>query len=68
MATIAHRGVAGEETDARRGEETDRPAAPEAQAALRLSLQDRLLGLRDRILANQDFQRLAAALLNAVEG
>lgn len=58
MATIAHRGVAGEEVDTRRGDE-DRPAAPETQAALRPTLQDRLLGLRDRILANQDFQRFA---------
>ena len=59
MATIAHRGVASEEAVARRGDDADRPAAPETQTALRPTLQDRLLGLRDRILANQDFQRFA---------
>ena len=36
-----------------------RPAAPEAQTAPRLSLQDRLLGLRDRMLAESGFQRFA---------
>jgi demethylspheroidene O-methyltransferase len=59
MATIAHRGAASEEAGARRGEGGDRPAAPEAQAAPRLTLQDRLLVLRDRMLANQGFQRFA---------
>jgi demethylspheroidene O-methyltransferase len=56
MATIAHRGVAGEKSDARRGEEADRSAAP---AVLHLSLQDRLLGLRDRLLSDPRFQRFA---------
>lgn len=59
MATIAHRGVASEDANARRGEVGDRPAAPEAQAAPRLTLQDRLLALRDMMLANQGFQRFA---------
>ena len=61
MATIAHRGVAGEEADARREEEADRPAAAESQTALRLSLGDRMLGLRDRILASPRFQRFAGS-------
>jgi demethylspheroidene O-methyltransferase len=57
MATMAHRGVgAGGNSDARGGAE----AAAVAHAASRLSLQDRLLGLRDRILANPGFQRFAA--------
>jgi demethylspheroidene O-methyltransferase len=56
MATMAHRGVAaGEKSDARGAAE----AAPMAHPASRLSLQDRLLGLRDRILANPSFQRFA---------
>lgn len=57
MATIAHRGVADETTDPRGG--PDRPAAPAVHASSRLSLQDRLLGLRDSILANAGFQRFA---------
>ena len=61
MATIAHRDVAGEEPDARGGEEADRLAAPEARTVSRLSLQDRLLGLRDRILADPGFQRFAGS-------
>jgi demethylspheroidene O-methyltransferase len=57
MATMAHRGVgAGENSDARSGA----GAAAVAHTASRLSLQDRLLGLRDRILANPGFQRFAA--------
>ncbi len=58
MVTIAHRGGADEKPDARRGEEADRLIAPAAQS--HLSLQDRLHGLRDRILANAGFQRFAA--------
>jgi demethylspheroidene O-methyltransferase len=58
MATIAHRGVAGEEPDAGRGGEVDRPG-PAVHAASRLSLHDRLLGARDTILANPGFQRFA---------
>jgi demethylspheroidene O-methyltransferase len=53
---MAHRGVAaGEKSDAQGGAE----ATPAAHASSRLSLQDRLLGLRDRILANSGFQRFA---------
>jgi demethylspheroidene O-methyltransferase len=56
MATMAHRGgVAGKKSDTRSGAE----AAPAVHAASRLSLQDRLLGLRDRILANPGFQRFS---------
>jgi len=59
MATIAHRSVAGEDPGARGGEEAGRPPASEAQTVPRLSLRDRLLGLRDRILADPGFQRFA---------
>jgi demethylspheroidene O-methyltransferase len=59
MATIAHRGVAGEEPDTRRGEDGDRAAVPAEPAVSHLSLHDRLLGLRDRILASPGFQRFA---------
>ena len=58
MATIAHRGVADETTDPRRGG-PDRPAGPGVYAASRLSPWDRLLGWRDSILANAGFQRFA---------
>ena len=58
MATIAHRGVAGE-AETRSGEETDRPALSPAHAAAKLSLHDRLLGWRDSILSNPAFQRFA---------
>jgi demethylspheroidene O-methyltransferase len=56
MATAAHRGVASGEPDARGGEKADRSAV---SAALRLSLHDRLLALRDRILSSPRFQRVA---------
>jgi demethylspheroidene O-methyltransferase len=52
MATIAHRGVAGENPDARRSDEA-------VHASVQLSLGDRLLGLRDSLLANPGFQRFA---------
>jgi demethylspheroidene O-methyltransferase len=58
MATIAHRGVAGE-GEARSGEEADRPAQPPVLAAAKLSLNDRLLDLRDAILSHPAFQRFA---------
>jgi demethylspheroidene O-methyltransferase len=54
MATIAHRGVAGESSDPRHLGETEPPVH-----VSRLSLHDRLLGLRDSILANPGFQRFA---------
>jgi demethylspheroidene O-methyltransferase len=55
MATIAHRGVAGKNSDARSAAET----VSSVHAASRLSLHDRLLGLRDSILTNPGFQRFA---------
>jgi len=57
MATVAHRMVPDEPSDPPSAGE---PARSPLQVALRLSLQDRLLGIRDRILANQGFQRFAA--------
>jgi len=59
VATIAHRGVAGETPEPRRGEEDRRSTAPAIHASSRLSLHDRLLGVRDKILANPGFQRFA---------
>lgn len=59
MATIAHRGVAGDKAAAQRGDEDGRAAAPAVGASSQLSLQDRLLGLRDSILAKPGFQRFA---------
>jgi demethylspheroidene O-methyltransferase len=59
VATIAHRGVAGEKPDPRRGGEDDRPVLAAVHASSHLSLKDRLLGTRDRILANPGFQRFA---------
>jgi demethylspheroidene O-methyltransferase len=56
MATIAHRGVAGENSAARSGGENDRPATPAVQVVSRRSLQDWLLDLRDSILSNPGFQ------------
>lgn len=58
MATIAHRGVAGE-AEARSDDEPDRPVQTPAHAAAKLSLNDRLLALRDSILSNPAFQRFA---------
>ncbi|MEO8318691.1 MAG: methyltransferase [Bradyrhizobium sp.] len=59
MATVAHRMVPDEPSDARSGGDSDLSVAPAARAPSRLSLHDRALGLRDRILANPNFQRLA---------
>ena len=61
MATIAHRGVAGDKPDAGPGDEADRLTAPVVLTTSRLSLQDRLLGVRDRILASARFQRFASS-------
>jgi demethylspheroidene O-methyltransferase len=58
MATVAHRGVADEKPVAERDVKVDRPE-PAMDAATRLTLQDRLLGLRDSILASPGFQRFA---------
>jgi demethylspheroidene O-methyltransferase len=55
MATITHRGVADDKSDARRDEE----AAPAVHISSRLTFHDRLLGLRDSILASPGFQRFA---------
>ena len=59
MATFAHREVAGEMSDGRRGQPADR--LPAAHASSRMSLGDRLLGLRDSIIANHRFQRFAGS-------
>ena len=59
MATIAHRGVAGEKSEAPHDAEVGRSAKPVRHETSRLSWRDRLLGMRDSILANQRFQRLA---------
>jgi demethylspheroidene O-methyltransferase len=51
-----------QKSDARRGGEPDRPVPMQQTAsppAPKLSWRDRLLGLRDTILANPDFQRFA---------
>ena len=58
MATVAHRGVAEDKPDAQRGVAADSPA-PATLSASRLSWRDRMLGLRDSILANPGFQRFA---------
>ena len=55
MATIAQRGVADDKSDSRR----DGQAAPVVHISSRLGFHDRLLGLRDSILANPGFQRFA---------
>jgi demethylspheroidene O-methyltransferase len=57
MATVARRAVAGETSDERRGEPADR--LPAMHASSRMTLGDRLLGLRDSILASPGFQRFA---------
>jgi demethylspheroidene O-methyltransferase len=58
VATIAHRGGAGD-AEALSGEEPDRPALPPVLVAAKLSLNDRLLDMRDSILSNPAFQRFA---------
>jgi demethylspheroidene O-methyltransferase len=55
MATIAHRGIGDEKADT----PCDGETASAVDGASRASLHDRLLGLRDKILANQGFQRFA---------
>ncbi len=59
MATFAPREVAGQTSDERRFEPADR--LPDVHASSRTTLGDRLLGLRDSILANPQFQRFAGA-------
>jgi demethylspheroidene O-methyltransferase len=59
MATVAHRMVPDEPSDAQSAGEPDPVASLPSPAETRLSLHDRLLGIRDRILANQGFQRFA---------
>lgn len=59
MAAIAHRAGADESSAGPRGGEADRSADPNARAAPRWSLQDRLLQWRDSVLANPSFQRFA---------
>jgi demethylspheroidene O-methyltransferase len=61
MATITHRGVVGETSDAGADAEADRP--PAAHAPSRLSLRDRLLGARDSLLASSGFQRFAGTFV-----
>lgn len=60
MATIAHRGVAGED-EARGGEKPDQPAPLPVHAAAKLTVHDRVLGWRDAVLSNPAFQRFAGA-------
>jgi demethylspheroidene O-methyltransferase len=55
MATIAHRGVGDDKSAPQRAVEP----APAVHISSRLTLHDRLLGLRDSILASQGFQRFA---------
>lgn len=59
MATIAHRGVADDKSDARRAGEADQAGSAPVRATPSLSPHDRLLGVRDRILASPGFQRFA---------
>jgi demethylspheroidene O-methyltransferase len=59
MATVVHRMVPDEPSDAQRVGEPPRSAAAALPPAVRLSLHDRLLGLRDKVLANFSFQRFA---------
>jgi len=60
MATFAHRGV-DETSGERRGEPADR--LPTVHASSPMSLRDRLLGMRDSILANPGFQRFASSFV-----
>lgn len=60
MATVAHRMVPDEPSDARGDGEADRSLAQPSRVATGLSLHDRLLGIRDRILTNPGFQRFAS--------
>jgi len=55
MAAFAHRGVAGQSS----GEPVDQ--VPAVHACSRMSLRDRLLGLRDSILSSPGFQRFAGS-------
>ena len=57
MTAVAHRGVA-EKSDAARDVKVAQPGPP-MEFAARLTWQDRLLGVRDSILASPSFQRLA---------
>jgi demethylspheroidene O-methyltransferase len=59
MATFADRGVAGETSGERSGEPADR--LPAVHASSPMTLGDRLLGLRDSILARPGFQRFAGS-------
>jgi demethylspheroidene O-methyltransferase len=61
MATMAPRAVAGETPDAGHGAGTDRSGGAGVPTSSRLSLRDRLLGIRDSILANPNFQRFAGS-------
>ncbi|WP_291860973.1 methyltransferase [Bradyrhizobium sp.] len=58
MAAVAHREAVDETPDADRRANVDRPK-PAAPAPSKLSLHDRLLGVRDSILASPGFQRFA---------
>lgn len=62
MASVAHRVTPGE-SGLRREGSADVLDAPVVHASSRLSLRDRLLGLRDSILANPGFQRFAGTFL-----
>ena len=59
MATVAHRMVPDEPSDAGRDGEADRSAAQPSGVAKRMSLHDRLLRVRDGILSSPRFQRFA---------
>jgi demethylspheroidene O-methyltransferase len=59
MATTAHRGGAGEQSDAWNAAEIDRPRGPPVHEAVELSLHDKFLGWRDSILSSPGFQRFA---------
>jgi demethylspheroidene O-methyltransferase len=57
MAAVAHRGVA-EKSDAARDVKVDQ-SGPPMESAMRLTWLDRLLGVRDSILASPGFQQFA---------